>query len=132
MALTDPIGDALTCIRNASRIGKERVDIKASYVITEILKILKREKFIFDYRLIEDKKQGILRVYLRKTNEPTRTISRLVRISKPGLRRYAKRDEIPTVLSGLGVCVMSTPQGLLTGEEAKKRGVGGELLLKVW
>jgi small subunit ribosomal protein S8 len=132
MALSDPIADALTCIRNSARIGKERVDLKASYVVTEILKILKREKFIYDYRLIEDKKQGILRVYLRKPNERTRTITSLVRMSRPGLRRYAKRDEIPTVLNGLGVCVVSTPQGLLTGDEAKKRGVGGELLLKVW
>ncbi len=132
MALTDPIADALTCIRNANRIKRERVDLKASKLVTEILKVLRQEKFIHDYRLIEDKKQGILRVYLKKANEPVRKINRIVRISKPGLRIYTKSDKIPTVLSGMGVCVLSTPQGVLSGEQAKKRSVGGELLLKVW
>lgn len=132
MALTDPIADALTCIRNANRAKKERVDLRASKLIEEIMKILKRERFIYDYRRIEDKKQGVLRVYLKKTNEPLRKMSKLVRVSRPGLRIYAKKDTIPTVLSGLGICVLSTPSGLLSGEEAKKRSVGGEVLLKVW
>jgi small subunit ribosomal protein S8 len=132
MSLNDPIADALTCIRNASRARKERVDIKASNFTEEILKILRRERFIFDYRRIEDKKQGILRVYLKKAGEPIRKISKLVRVSRPGLRIYAKKDMIPTVLSGLGVCVLSTPQGVLSGEDAKKRSVGGEVILKVW
>jgi small subunit ribosomal protein S8 len=132
MAITDPIADALTSIRNANRIKRERVDVRASKIIAEILKILRKEKFIFDYRLIEDKKQGVLRVYLTKTNEPTRRIVKVVRVSKPGLRIYAKKDEIPTVLNGLGICILSTPQGVMTGDDAKKRGVGGELLCKVW
>ncbi len=132
MSLNDPIGDALTCIRNASRAHKERVDLKASKLIEAILTVLRRERFIYDFRRIEDKKQGILRVYLKKTGEPTRKISKLVRVSRPGLRIYAKKDMIPTVLSGLGVCVLSTPAGVITGEEAKKRSVGGEVLCKVW
>jgi small subunit ribosomal protein S8 len=132
MAITDPIADALTSIRNANRIKRERVDVRASRITAEILKILRREKFIFDFRLIEDKKQGILRVYLSKTNEPTRKIVKIMRVSKPGLRLYTKKDQIPTVLNGLGICILSTPQGVMTGEDAKKRGVGGELLCKVW
>ena len=132
MALTDPIADALTAIRNANKAKKERVDLRASYLLSEILKILRQEKFIYDYRLIEDKKQGILRVYLRKTNAPIRRISSLVRVSRPGLRVYAKKNTIPTVLNGLGVSILSTPEGVLSGVEAKKRSVGGEVLLKVW
>ena len=132
MSLTDPIGDALTSIRNASRARKERVDLRASNLIEEILKILRRERFIHDYRRIEDKKQGVIRVYLKKNGEPLRKISRILRVSRPGLRIYAKRDTIPTVLSGLGICVLSTPAGVLSGDEAKKRSVGGEVLCKVW
>jgi small subunit ribosomal protein S8 len=132
MSLTDPIGDALTSIRNASRAHKERVDIKASNLLEEILKILRRERFIHDYRRIEDKKQGVIRVYLKKTGEPLRKISKILRVSRPGLRRYAKKDSIPTVLSGLGLCVLSTPIGILTGEEAKKRAMGGEVICEVW
>ncbi len=132
MSLSDPIADALTCIRNANRAKKERVDLRGSKLMEQILKILKRERFIYDYRRIEDKKQGVLRVYLKKANEPIRKMSKIVRVSRPGLRIYAKKDMIPTVLSGLGICVMSTPSGVLSGEEAKKRSVGGEVLLKVW
>ena len=132
MALTDPIADGLTMIRNASRVKKERLDMPASSLMTQILKILKQEKFIHDYRLIEDKKQGILRVYLKKANESLRPIMKIMRVSKPGLRIYTKKESIPTVLNGLGICVLSTPQGVLSGEEAKRRNVGGEVLLKVW
>ena len=132
MALTDPIADGLTRIRNANRVKKERLDMPASALMTQILKILKQEKFIYDYRLIEDKKQGVLRVYLKKASEPIRQIKRIIRISRPGLRIYTKKESIPTVLDGLGVCVLSTPQGVLSGEEAKRRNVGGEVLLKVW
>ena len=132
MALSDPIADALTAIRNANKAKKERVDLRASYILTEILKILRQEKFIYDFRLIEDKKQGILRVYLRKQNAPLRRISSLIRVSRPGLRVYAKRDSIPTVLNGLGVSILSTSEGVLSGNDAKKRSVGGEVLAKVW
>ena len=132
MAVTDPIADALTALRNANRVKKERVDLRASFMVTEIIKVLRHEKFIYDYRLIEDKKQGILRVYLSKQNEPGRKIVKIIRISKPGLRAYTKKDNIPTVLNGLGVCILSTPEGIMTGDQAKRRGVGGEVLCKVW
>lgn len=133
MALTDPIADALTLVRNASKARKQRLDVRASSMVTSILKILRQEKFIFDYRLIEDKKQGILRVYLSKENElPARQINRIVRVSKPGLRIYTKKESIPVVLNGLGICILSTPEGLLSGEQAKRRGVGGEVICKIW
>ena len=132
MSLSDPIADALTSIRNANRVKKERVDLRASSMVTEILKILRQEKFIHDYRLIDDKKQGILRVYLRKENERLRKISKIMRVSRPGLRIYTKKNDIPTVLNGLGICVLSTPEGILTGEQAKRRSVGGEVLVRAW
>lgn len=132
MAISDPIADALTVIRNANRINRERVDIKASKMLAEILRVLRQERFIHDFRFIDDKKQGILRVYLKKLNEPTRKITKIQRVSRPGLRVYRQTNEIPVVLNGLGVCVLSTSQGILTGEQAKKRLVGGEVLLKVW
>jgi small subunit ribosomal protein S8 len=132
MAVTDPIADGLTALRNANRVHQERVDLKASYVMTEVVKILRQEKFVHDYRLIEDKKQGVLRVYLKNPNERLRKITKIVRVSKPGLRIYTKKTGIPTVLNGYGVCILSTPQGILSGEDAKKRGVGGEVLAKIW
>ena len=132
MSLSDPIADALTAIRNAIKAKKERVDLKNSYVVAEMLKVLKRARYIFDTRLIEDKKQGILRVYLKKMNEPIRKIERIERISKSSRRVYTKKDNIPIVLNGLGLCILSTPEGILSGEEAKRRGVGGEVLAKVW
>lgn len=132
MSLQDSVSDGLTVVRNAIRSKKERVDVKSSKLMTEIMKILKRERFIYDYRLIEDKKQGILRVYLKKDAEPVRKISQIARISKPGLRIYAAKNRIPRVLNGLGICILSTSQGILTGDEARRRGVGGEILAKVW
>lgn len=133
MALSDPIGDALTMVRNASRAKKQRLDVRASAMVTNIFKIMRQEKYIYDFRLIEDKKQGIVRVYLSKENEaPIRKINRIIRVSKPGLRIYSKKEAIPTVLSGLGICILSTPEGVLSGEQAKKRGVGGEVICKIW
>ena len=132
MSLSDSIGDGLTCIRNANRVKKERVDVKASKIFGEILKVLRHERFIYDYRLIDDKKQGILRVYLRKPNETLRKITKIVRVSRPGLRIYKGQSEIPTVLNGLGICILSTPQGILSGEDARKKKIGGEVLAKVW
>ena len=132
MSLSDPIADALTSLRNSNRINRDRVDLKASSLLEDILKVLRQERFIHDYRAIDDKKQGVLRVYLKKTGEPVRKITKIIRVSKPGLRIYTKRNDIPTVLNGLGVCVLSTPQGVLSGDQAKKRSVGGEVLLKIW
>jgi len=132
MSLSDPIADALTVLRNAVRAKKEKADMKSSFLTMEILKVLRREKFIYDYRLIEDKRQGTLRVYLKKAQEPLRRISCIMRVSRPGLRIYTGKDSIPTVLSGLGICILSTPQGVMTGQEAKKKGVGGEVIAKIW
>ena len=132
MSLSDSIGDGLTCIRNANRVQKERVDIKASKIFAEILKVLRHERYIYDYRLIDDKKQGLLRVYLRKANESLRKINRIIRVSRPGLRIYRQKEKIPTVLNGLGICILSTPQGVLSGEDARRKNVGGEVLAKVW
>ncbi len=132
MSITDPIADGLTMIRNATKARKERVDLRASFLMAEVLKILRREKFIYDFRLIEDKKQGLLRVYLKKADEPVRRMTRIMKISKPGLRIYTKNNRIPTVLNGLGICILSTPQGVMTGDDAKRKGVGGEVLAKVW
>lgn len=132
MAVSDPIADGLTAIRNANRAKKDRVDLRASFVTTEILKVMRQNKFIYDFRLIEDKKQGLLRVYLRKADARVRKISRIQRISRPGLRIYTNKERIPTVLNGLGICIVSTPQGILSGEDARKRGVGGEVLAKIW
>ena len=132
MALSDPVADALTVIRNANKARKERVDLKASRLLTEVAKVLKHERFIHDYRVIENKPQNVLRVYLRKENEPVRKISKIIRVSRPGLRSYVTTTDIPKVLNGMGLCILTTSQGILTGEEARRRNVGGELLLKVW
>ena len=132
MSLSDSMGDGLTCIRNGNRVKKERVDVKASKLMAEVLKVLRQERYIHDFRLIDDKKQGILRVYLKKGGESTRKINRVLRVSRPGLRIYTQAKEIPTVLNGLGICILSTPQGIMTGEQAKKKNVGGEVLAKVW
>lgn len=132
MAVSDPIADGLTVIRNAVRAKKERADVRASFVVTEILKVMRENKFIYDFRLIEDKKQGLLRVYLKKADARVRKISRIQRVSRPGLRIYTSKERIPTVLNGLGICIVSTPQGILSGEDARKRGLGGEVLAKIW
>ena len=120
MSVTDPIANMLTIIRNASRSGKEAANVKASTLSEAILKKLKEKKLILNYKRIEDNKQGILRIYLRFLNEKTPAITEIKRISKPGLRRYVKKDEIPRVLGGMGFAIISTPKGLLTDSEARK------------
>lgn len=132
MSVTDPIADALTLIRNASRAKKEKVDLKASKVIQEMLGIFKREEYIRNYRFIEDKRQGILRVYLKFSSDGKSAITELKRISKPGLRVYVKKDKIPYVLRGAGKALLSTPKGILTDGEAKKANVGGEIICYIW
>lgn len=132
VSITDSIADALTMIRNASRVKQEKVDLPASKLIEEILRILKEEGFIATYKKIPEQKQGILRAYLKFTAERKPAIRGIKRVSKPGLRIYAKCDEIPTVLGGLGVAILSTPKGVLTDKGAKKLGVGGEVLCYVW
>ena len=132
MNLTDPISNALTVIRNGSRAKKVKVDIPFSKMTEEIFNILKREKFIKDFKFIDDKKQGTLRVYLRYTKDEESAIRGLSRISKPSLRIYVKKDEIPRVFGGLGIAILSTSRGIVTDTQAIEMQAGGEVLCYVW
>jgi small subunit ribosomal protein S8 len=130
--MSDPIADLLTRIRNASRAEHEKVDVPASKLKLRIAEILKEEGFIKNFRLIEDSKQGTLRVYLKYGPGNERIISGLVRVSKPGRRVYVTRDKIPTVLGGMGVAILSTSKGVMTDREVRKQKLGGEVLAYVW
>ena len=132
MAATDPIADALTILRNASRAKKEVAELKNSKVVEEILKILKRENFIANYKLIKDAKQGILRIYFKYDKDGTPAMVGIKRISRPGLRVYKKADELPKVYGGLGVAVISTSKGLMTDNEAREAKTGGEVICSTW
>ncbi|MFO7245516.1 MAG: 30S ribosomal protein S8 [Thermaerobacter sp.] len=132
MSMTDPIADLLTRIRNASMAYHDTVDIPASRLKRDIVQILKDEGFIQDYQLIKQDPQGILRVYLKYGPNKERVITGLKRISKPGLRIYAKANEIPRVLGGLGVAILSTSRGVMTDRQARREGVGGEVICYVW
>jgi len=132
MPVTDPIADMLTCIRNAAKAGHRRVDVPASHAKEAIVQLMAAEKYISNYKKIEDDKQGILRVYLRYNEDNKPIIRGLKRISTPGRRVYVKRGEIPKVLGGLGTAVVSTSQGILTGQTALQRGLGGELVATIW
>jgi len=132
MVMTDPIADMLTRIRNANMVRHEKLEVPASKLKKEVADILKREGFVRDYEFVEDDKQGILRIFLKYGANNERVISGLKRISKPGLRVYAKADELPRVLNGLGVAVVSTSHGVLTDKEARQQAMGGEVLAYVW
>lgn len=132
MVMTDPIADFLTRIRNANTVYLDKVEIPASKIKNSLANLLKEEGFIKDVEYIEDGKQGILRLYLKYGKDRTRVITGLKRISKPGLRVYATKDEIPRVLGGLGVAIVSTSQGLMTDKKARKEGLGGEVICYAW
>ena len=127
MMITDPIADMLTRIRNANQMKHESVSMPASRLKLEILNVLKNEGYISEYEKIEDGKQGIIKVTLKYIDK-VRVIKGLKRISKPGLRVYAKATELPKVLNGLGIAIISTSKGLKTDKEARELGVGGEVL----
>ena len=127
MTMTDPVSDLLTRIRNASDAKHETVDIPSSRLKLEIARILKEEGYISNYSVIQDDKQGIIRIQLRYAGKDS-VISSLERISRPGCRVYAGKSDIPSVLGGLGICILSTSQGVLTGKNAQEKGVGGEVL----
>jgi small subunit ribosomal protein S8 len=131
MAVTDPIADFLTRIRNASKARKLRVDIPASNMKKSLAEILKSQNFIKDYSIVEDNKQNLIRVELKYSNGSP-AISGLKRISKPGLRVYKNSNDLPRVLNGLGVAVISTPKGLLTDKDARTQSVGGEIVCYIW
>lgn len=130
--MTDPIADMLTRIRNANMVRHEQLEIPASKLKRDIADILKREGYIRDYEFIEDDKQGILRLYLKYGANNEQVIRGLKRISKPGLRVYAKAHEVPRVLNGLGTAIVSTSKGVLSDKEARAQSVGGEILAYIW
>ena len=130
--LTDPIADMLTRMRNTLLIKTEKVDIPASRMKVELAKILKEEGFIKSYKIIKDKKQGMLRVTLKYSPDNSPVISGLKRISKPGRRIYAGKDEVPKVMDGVGIAVISTSKGVLTDKACRREGVGGEVLCYIW
>ena len=130
--VTDPIADMLTRIRNANTVKHETVDVPASNIKKEIARILLEEGFVRGYDVIEDGKQGIIRIQLKYGQAGERVISGLKRISKPGMRVYAANQEIPKVLNGLGISIISTSKGILTDKQARKANVGGEVICYVW
>ncbi len=132
MVMTDPIADMLTRVRNANSVKHESVDIPRSTMKEELSRILKDEGFIRDYKVIEDGKQGIIRVYLKYDAVQGHVIQGIKRISKPGLRVYANKEEVPRVLGGLGVAILSTSQGIVTDRTARQKGIGGEVICYVW
>ena len=132
MAVSDPVADFLTCVRNAIRAKHRKVDVNASRLKTELAKVLLRERFINNFKVIEDSKQGILRIYLKYAGDDASVITGIRRISTPGRRVYVRKDGIPRVMGGLGTSILSTSRGLMTDREAREAGFGGELVCKVW
>jgi small subunit ribosomal protein S8 len=132
MTMTDPIADLLTRVRNANMARHEKLEVPASNMKKEIAKILKDEGFVRDVEFVDDNKQGIIRIFLKYGSENEPVISGLKRISKPGLRVYAKKDEVPRVLGGLGIAILSTNNGVITDKQARQAQVGGEVLAYVW
>ena len=131
MSVTDPIADYLVRVRNAISAGHEKVDIPASRLKLEITKILKEEGFIQNFKVQEDNKQGVIRLFLKYV-DGSPVITGLKQISKPGRRIYSSKDRVPKVIGGLGVSIVSTSKGIMTGEQSQKTGVGGEVLCEVW
>ena len=132
MPITDPIADMLTVIKNGSMAGKETVEIKKSKLSENVLSILKKESFISNYKAMDDSRGGLIKVYLRYEKEGAPAITNLKRISRPGRRVYAKKDEIKSVYSGLGIAIISTSQGIVSDREAREKNTGGEILCHVW
>lgn len=132
MTMTDPIADMLTRIRNANMVKHETVDVPASNMKKELARILLEEGFIRGYDVIEDGKQGIIRIQLKYGQTGERVITGLKRISKPGMRVYAAKEELPKVLNGLGISIISTSKGILTDKQARNAAVGGEVICYVW
>lgn len=130
--VTDTIADMLTRIRNANQMRYEEVSVPASKIKEEIAKILKDEGFIKNYKVVKEDAQGTILLTLKYTDKKERVITGLKRISKPGLRVYAKSDEIPMVLNGLGIAIISTSKGIMTDKEARKQNIGGEVLAYIW
>ena len=131
MTMTDPVADLLTRIRNASEARHESVNVPSSKLKLEIARILKEEGYISNFSLAEDNRQSVLRIQLRYAAGKNPVISSLERVSRPGCRVYARKSEIPSILGGLGICIMSTSQGIVTGKRAQEKGLGGEVLCTI-
>jgi small subunit ribosomal protein S8 len=129
---TDPIADLLTRIRNAARAKHPRVDLPSSKLKVEVTRILKDEGYLSNYKVVEEKGKKTLRVFLRYTPDRRSVITDLKRVSRPGSRRYVGKAAIRPVVGGMGISILSTPRGVMTGQSARKAGVGGELLCEVW
>jgi small subunit ribosomal protein S8 len=132
MSLSDPIADMLTRIRNANQAMSEKVDIPASKMNEDIANILKTEGYIADFKIIDNRKQGVLRVFLKYGPGQERIIRELRRVSKPGRRIYRGAREIPRVMGGLGIAMVSTPKGVMTDKQSREANVGGEIICEVW
>ncbi len=132
MSVSDPVADFLTCIRNACKAKHKKCDVPASNLKTELVRVLLKEKFINNYKSIDDKKQGLLRIYLKYDAKEKSVIQGIERVSKPGRRVYLRRHEIPKVQGGMGSAIVSTPSGIMTDIEARDEGLGGEYLFRVW
>lgn len=132
MSLTDPIADMLSRINNAIKVKKKEVSIPSSWIKVEIAKILKEEGYIRNFKVIDDNKQGILNLTLKYSDNSKSVISGVRRVSKPGCRIYCRKDDIPKVLDGLGIAIISTSKGIATGKKCKGIGVGGEILCYIW
>ncbi len=132
MTPSDPIADMLTRVRNALRARHQKVDVPASKMKMELARILKEEGYILNYKMAEDGAQKAIRIYLKYTPSNQPAISKIERISRPGCRVYVGSKEIPRVLGGLGVNILTTPRGLMTGRDARKENVGGELICQIW
>ncbi len=132
MIITDQIGDMLTRIRNAAMVRHDTVEMPASKLKVAVLKILKEEGFISDYEVIKGKPERLIRVRMKYGDKNQSMISGIERVSKPGLRVYAHHNEIPRVYGGIGIAILSTPKGVVTGQQARKEGIGGEVLCYVW
>lgn len=131
MSRTDLIADVFTIIRNAIMAKKDKVDVPSSNTIQSILEILKKESYIEDFKIIEDKKQNLARIYLKYINEKS-AIKNIKRISRPGLRVYVKRDKVPSILRGRGLAIVSTSKGIMADKEVRELGLGGEVIGYIW
>jgi small subunit ribosomal protein S8 len=132
MVMTDPVADFLTRIRNGNMVMHQTVEVPGSKMKIGLAKILKEEGYIKDFEYIEDGKQGVIRIYLKYGPNKEKVITGLKRISKPGLRVYVQKDEVPKVLGGLGTAIVSTSKGLMTDKNARKEGLGGEVICYIW
>jgi len=132
MSISDPIADALTIIRNGTRAGKEKVDVRGSRVIKDVLDILKKHRYIKNYKPMGEEVHNRVRVYLEYAEGKKSAIRRIERVSRPSLRIYSTHDELPRVIGGLGIAILTTTKGIMTDQDCRRQRIGGEIICKVW